>query len=426
MTQRQKDTISILLVFFLAVGAVFLVWFSPPSLGLDLQGGLLLVLTAKPSEGGEVTETDVEQAQFIIEDRVSGLGVAEPQIERQLGTPNIIVQLPGIKRPEQAVTLIRSTALLEFKEVLDSSSSGSAVGGKLGPTLMTGKSIQSARVGSDNLGRISVDFTLTSEGSTKFADITSRLSKENRQLAIVLDGKVVSAPNVNGAITGGRGTITGKFTVSEAKELALVLNTGALPVKLDIAQQQTVGPTLGRDSLDQALIAGLAGFFVVGLYMLLMYRGLGFVSIAALTLFGCLFAGLLTLIGATLTLPGIAGMILTIGLAADSGIVYFERVREEFRRGREPRAAAKTGFGYAFRTIIDADATTLIIAGTLIALSYLYFGAGPVRGFAVTLSIGICVDVFVSYFFTRPTLIKLSDWRIFRKPAFIGVRRAES
>lgn len=416
MTQSQKDTMSVLLIFALAVGAIFLVWFSPPSLGLDLRGGMLLVLSAKPLEGAKVSEQDVEQAQFIIEERVNGLGVTEPQIERQVGTSNIIIQLPGIKKERQALDLIRSTAVLEFKEVLDAKTM------RLGPTLMTGKAISGAQVGTDDLGRAEVDFTLTPDGSTKFEEITGRLV--GKQLAIILDGKVMSAPNVEQKISGGRGQITGKFTVDEAKKLALVLNTGALPVKLDVAQQQTVGPTLGRDSLMQALRAGLAGLLVVALYMLVMYRGLGLISICALLIFSSIFAGMLTLMGAVLTLPGIAGIILTIGLAADSGIVFFERFREEFRRGKEPRAAAKIGFGHAFRTIIDADATTLIIAATLIVLSYSYFGAGPVRGFAITLSVGIACDVFTAFFFTRPALVKLAGLSIFSNPAFIGVRRA--
>ncbi len=415
MTQSQKDTISILIVFALVLGALFLLWVTPVRLGLDLRGGMLVVLAAKPSEGGKVTEKEVEQAQFIVEERVNGLGVSEPQIERQLGTENIIVQLPGVKDPGQALQLIRSTALLEFKEVLDPTKM------TLGPTLMTGKAIQSARVGQDDLGRPKVDFQLTPEGTKKFAEITKRLLK--KQLAIVLDGKVVSAPTVQNEITGGNGEITGKYTLEEAKDLVLVLNTGALPVKLEVAQQQTVGPTLGQDSLNQALKAGLMGLLVVALYMLVMYRGLGLQAIANILVFASIYGGLLTLIGTTLTLPGIAGIILTIGLAADSSIVYFERFREEFRRGREPRVSAKTGFSHAWRTMVDADATTLLIAATLIVLSYLYFGAGPVRGFAFTLSLGILCDIFTIYFFSRPSLNKLAGLSIFKNPAFIGVRR---
>lgn len=418
MTQSQKDSLSIFVVIALVIGALFLIMKTPFKLGLDLRGGMMVVLAAKPLEGGKPTEADIEQAKYIVGERVDGLGVSEPQIERQVGTPNIIVQLPGVKDPNEALKLIRSTALLEFKEVENDQTM------KLGPTLMTGKAIKSAQVDTDDLGRPKVSFQLTPEGTKKFAEITRRMAPAKKQLAIILDGKVVSAPTVQSAITEGKGEITGKYSFDEAKNLVLVLNTGALPVKLDVAEQQTVGPTLGKDSLYQALYAGLAGLLIVAIYMLIMYRGLGLISIFALLIFASIFGGILNLIGNTLTLPGIAGIILTIGLAADSSIVYFERYREEFRRGKEPRASAKTGFRHAFRTMVDADATTLIIAATLIMLSYLYFGSGPVRGFAFTLSIGIFCDLFTVYFFTRPTLNKLAGLAIFKNPLFIGVRRA--
>ncbi len=423
MPQRQKDTISLLLVLALVAGAIFLVWRTPVRLGLDLQGGMMVVLSAKSADGGKVTENEIEQAKFIIEERVNGLGVTEPQIERQIGTPNIIVQLPGIKDPNQALKLIRSTALLEFKEVLGTGPETGPNAGKedLGPTLMTGKAVKSARVGTSDLGQALVEFTLTSEGTKEFAKITKRLI--NKQLAIVLDDKVVSAPTIQSEITGGRGEITGKFTIDEAKDLVLVLNTGALPVKLDVAQQQTVGPTLGQDSLTAALRAGLFGMLMVGIFMLLVYRALGLIAVLSLLVFAVIFGGILTLIGATLTLPGIAGIILTAGLAADSSIVYFERFQEEFRQGREPRVSAKSGFKHAFRAMVDGDMTTLIIAATLVFLSYLYFGSGPIRGFAFTLSIGIFCDLFIIYFFTRPALAKASGLSIFNNPLFIGARR---
>lgn len=418
MPQKQKDTIALLIVAALVVGALFLVWATPVKLGLDLQGGMLVVLSAKSDEGGKATEAEIDQAKFIVEERVNGLGVTEPQIERQIGSPNIIVQLPGIKDPDEALELIRSTAFLEFKEVLNENTQ------EMGPTLMTGKSIKGAQVGMDDLGRPKVDFTLTASGTKRFGEITSRLIK--KQLAIVLDGKVVSAPVINGIIDGGSGEITGKFTLDEANDLVLVLNTGALPVKLEVVQQQTVGPTLGQDSLRAALNAGILGMFLVAIFMLIMYRVLGLIAIASLLVFGAIFGGLLTAIGATLTLPGIAGIILTIGLAADSIIVYFERFREELRNGREPRVSAKNGFKHAFRAMVDGDLTTLIISATLIILSYLYFGSGPVRGFALTLSIGIFCDLFSVYFFTRPVFAKLAGLPIFANPTFIGARRSAS
>ena len=418
MPQKQKDTIALLVVGALVIGALFLVWITPVKLGLDLQGGMLVVLSAKSPEGGKATENEIEQAQFIVEERVNGLGVTEPQIERQIGSPNIIIQLPGIKDPNEALKLIRSTAFLEFKEVINENTQ------ELGPTLMTGKAIKSARVGQTELGAPKVDFTLTTSGTKRFGEITSRLIE--KQLAIVLDGKVVSAPVIKSKIDGGRGEITGKFTIDEAKDLVLVLNTGALPVKMEVVQQQTVGPTLGQDSLRAALNAGLFGLLIVALFLLTMYRVLGLIAVASLLVFGAIFAGLLTAIGATLTLPGIAGIILTIGLAADSIIVYFERFQEEVRQGREPRVSAKNSFKHAFRAMVDGDLTTLIISATLIALSYLYFGSGPVRGFALTLSIGIFCDLFSVYFFTRPLFAKLAGLPMFSNPTLIGVRRSAS
>lgn len=415
MTQRQKEITSLVVVLFLALTALILMLLIPFKLGLDLKGGMQVVLAAQSVDGTKVTEQQIEQAQLIVQERVNGLGVTEPLIERQVGSNNIIIQLPGIKNPQEALRLIKSTAVLEFKEVISTRPF------RLGPTLMTGKALSSARVDFDQLGRPKVDLQFNPEGAQRFEEITGRLV--GKQLAIVLDKKVISAPVVQQKISGGRAEITGKFTTTEANNLALILNTGALPVKLSVQQQQIIGPTLGQDSLKAALIAGLAGLVVVAVYMLIMYRGLGLISIMALTVFALLFGGILTLIGTTLTLPGIAGIILTIGLAADSGIVFFERFREEFKKGGQPRAAARVGFSHAFRTIMDADATTLIIAGTLMALSYFYFGAGPVRGFAFTLSIGIATDVFTAYLFTRSALVLLSDLNIFKNPAFVGVRR---
>lgn len=415
MTQRQKEITLLAIALSLALFSLVLILLTPVRLGLDLKGGMQVILAAQSVDGTKVTEQQIEQAQLIVQERVNGLGVAEPLIERQIGSNNIIIQLPGIKKPEEALRLIKSTAVLEFKEVLSTRPF------KLGPTLMTGKALSSARVTFDELNQPKVALQFNAEGAKQFEQITGRLV--GKQLAIVLDNKVISAPVVKQKISGGQAEITGKFTTKEANNLALILNTGALPVKLSVQQQQVIGPTLGQDSLKAALIAGLAGLIVVALYMLVMYRGLGIISILALMVFALLFGGILTLIGTTLTLPGIAGIILTIGLAADSGIVFFERFREEFKRGGQPRAAARIGFTHAFRTILDADATTLIIAGTLMALSYFYFGAGPVRGFAFTLSIGIAMDFFTAYLFTRSALVLASDLKIFKNPVFIGVKR---
>ncbi len=418
MKNRQKDLISLLVVFLLAAIALYLMFSTKPRLGLDLRGGMNVVLTAKETKQAKVTESAIKQAKFIIEQRVNALGVAEPQIERQVGTPNIIVQLPGIKDPQKALDIIGKTALLEFKAVSDTDSNP-----KHWPTVMTGKSLKSASVGFDQVGAPKVNMVFTSQGARRFEKVTGALV--GKKLAIVLDGKVMSSPNVNAKISGGSAEITGKFSLDEVKNLVLVLNTGALPVNLEVTEKRIIGPTLGQDSLDQGLRAGLIGLALVALYLLLAYRGLGLISITGLIIFSALFGGILILIKATLTLPGIAGIIMTIGLASDSSVVFFERFREEVNKGKSPRSAAGQGFTYAFRTIIDADAVSLIIALTLIFLSYVYFGAGPVRGFAFTLSIGTVTDVFTAFFFTRPALQTLSEFSLFKNPAFIGVEKSK-
>lgn len=420
MKSQQKDTISLLVVFALVAGALYWVVTSTPRLGLDLRGGMNIVLTAKETKQAKVTEDAINQAKFIIEERVNALGVTEPQIERQIGTPNIIVQLPGVSDSRKALDVIGKTAQLEFKPVLEADkTTGKPT--KLGQTVLTGKALRSASVGFDEVGNPEVNMSFTSEGAVQFEKITGDLI--GKQLAIVLDDKIMSSPTVNSKISGGRAEITGKFTLDQVKDLVLVLNTGALPVNLAVTEQRVVGPTLGQDSLRAGLRAGIFGLVLVAIFLLISYRGLGLISVAALAVFAVIFGGVLTAINATITLPGIAGIIMTIGLAADSGIVYFERFKEEVNKGKTTRSAASQGFTFAFRTIIDADAVSLIIAVTLIALSYLYFGAGPVRGFAFTLSIGTLTDVFTAFFFTRPALQLLSGLSIFKNPVFIGVRK---
>jgi len=416
LKNRQKDIISLLLILVLVLGALYLVLTTKPRLGLDLRGGMNIVLTAKESKHAKVTEKAINQAKFIIEQRINALGVAEPQIERQIGTPNIIVQLPGIKDPKKALDVIGKTALLEFKAVSDTDGNP-----KHWPTVMTGKSLKSASVGFDQLGAPKVNMTFTPKGAIRFEKVTGALV--GKKMAIVLDGKVQSSPNINEKISGGSAEITGKFSLEQVKNLVLVLNTGALPVNLEVTEKRIIGPTLGQDSLTDGLRAGIIGLILVAIYLLFAYRGLGLISITGLIVFSILFGGILTLIKATLTLPGIAGIIMTIGLASDSSVVFFERFREEVNKGKSPRSAAGQGFTYAFRTILDADAVSLIIAVTLIGLSYAYFGAGPVRGFAFTLSIGTITDVFTAFFFTRPALQTLSELSLFKNPTFIGVKK---
>lgn len=429
MSQPQRYLLSIFFVLVLIGTSVYLIY--PPAkstrLGLDLKGGLHVILTAKAAPGSPVTEDAMEQALLVIRKRVDKLGVAEPGISRQ-GSQSILIQLPGIKDPKRALDVIGKTALLEFKPVLKVKKDGTL---ELGGTVLTGRYLKDASVGFDELGRPKVDMEFTPEGAKEFDEITSGMVGE--RLAIVLDynpkGKdnkekgIISAPEIRERISGGRAEITGNFTSQEAKELALVLQTGSLPVKLEISEARTVGPTLGRESLIAALKAGLVGLLLVALYMLFYYRTLGLVTCAALTAFFILFWGVIVAVnrwlptGWPLTLPGVAGIILSIGVAADSSIVIFERIKEEVRLGKSLRAAADKGFLHGFKTMVDADVVTVLAAIILILT-----GIGPVKGFAVSLAIGIGVDLFTTFFFTRPLISLLSRFEFLKAPMLIGVR----
>lgn len=412
LTNKQKYLLALGFVFVLLGAAVYGLFVRPPKLGLDLRGGLHVVLTAKEKPGAPVTEEAMEQTKRIIDQRVNRLGVAEPGIERQ-GGRNIMVQLPGVKEPQKALEVIGKTALLEFKPVLNFDEEEKKY--VLGPTLLTGKALSGAKVGEDELGRPAVDITFNKEGAKKFDEIAKEFYQ--KQLAIVLDGVVMSAPVIQSTEYRGKAQITGDFTIDEARRLVVVLEYGALPVELEISENRVVGPTLGHDSLIAGLRAGIIGLVLVALFMVGFYRVLGFLSWLTLTVFAVLLGGLLVLVNATLTLPGIAGIILMIGVAADSSIIVFERIKEEARGGKTIRTAMDTGFTHGFRTFLDADLVALTTAIILF-----WFGVGPVRGFALTLMLGIACDIFTSLFFTRSVLGLLARTRLVKKPWLLGMR----
>jgi preprotein translocase subunit SecD len=289
---------------------------------------------------------------------------------------------------------------------------------QLSETKMTGDAIKSARVETDTTtGNPKITFTLTSTGSKTFSDLTT--ANVNKRLAIVLDYNVESAPTIQSAITTGNGEITGTFTDKEANNISIVLNTGALPFNLKIIDEQVVTATLGRDSLQKGLIAGLIGLAVVALFLLLFYRALGIVACLGLMVTGSLLLGLITVLGSTysLTLAGIAGIIVAIGIAADSSIVYFERLKEEVKQGRTLRTTAERSYKSAFRTIVAADLVSFGAAAIL-----WIFAIGSVRGFAFTLGLATLFDVFTSYFFTRPLVGLLANWDYMGRPGVMGVR----
>jgi preprotein translocase subunit SecD len=363
----------------------------------------------------------IEQALEIIRNRIDQFGVSEPEITRQ-GTDQILVQLPGIKDAERAVGLIGKTALLEFKLVDEEGNIDEALKGRVPPgdillyqrtvdpqtgavrrvpfllkerTLMTGDVLKDARVSLDTQFHepyVSMEFN--DIGARLFEQITGANVK--KRLAIILDNNVYSAPVIQERIGGGRAQITGRFTTDEANDLAIVLRAGALPAPVKIIEQRTVGPSLGEDSIRKGLRAMFVSAFFVALFMIVYYRVAGAVADSALVLNLVLTLATLAIFRATLTLPGIAGLVLSIGMSVDANILIHERIKEELRWGKTMRAAIDQGYHRAFVTIIDSNVTTLI-AGV-----FLYqFGTGPVRGFAVTLCIGILANIFTAVYITR-------------------------
>jgi preprotein translocase subunit SecD len=383
-------------------------------------GRFTLAMQSRPI--AQLRDDAVRQGVETIRNRVDQFGVAEPTITRQ-GEDRILIQLPGLQDPERAKALIGRTALLEFKLVSEQADVEAAVQGKVAEadevlyqrrvdketkterkvpfvvnkrTLLTGAELTRAEVQSDpnSTANWQVAIEFTANGTRIFGEITEQ--SVGRQLAIVLDGTLYSAPRINERIPGGRAVITGQFTVEEARDLAIVLRAGALPAPVKTLEERTVGPSLGADSIRQGIIAIAASAAVVFVFMLLYYRLAGLIADVALMLNLVILLGCMAAFGATLTLPGIAGIALTIGMAVDTNILIFERIREEMRVGKMPRAAIDAGFHRALRTIIDTHLTVMVTAAILYN-----FGTGPVKGFAVSLFVGLAASLFTAYFFTR-------------------------
>jgi preprotein translocase subunit SecD len=370
----------------------------------------------------QLRDDAVRQGLETIRNRVDQFGVAEPTITRQ-GADQILIQLPGIQDPARAKALIGKTALLEFKMLDDQTSVEQAQAGQLPETsellygrevdkqtkverkvpyvvqkrtLLTGAELTRAEVQADpnSLGNWQVAIEFTTAGTRIFGELTEQ--NVGKRLAIILDGNVYSAPRINERIPSGRAVITGHFTVDDARDLAIVLRAGALPAPVVLLEERTVGPSLGADSIRQGLIAITASAVVVFIFMLVYYRLSGLIADVALGLNLLMLFAFMAAIRATLTLPGLAGIALTIGMAVDTNILIFERIREELRLGKTPRSAIEAGFRRAFRTIVD---THLTVMGTAIIL--LSFGTSSVKGFGVSLFIGLGASLFTAYFFTR-------------------------
>ena len=377
-----------------------------PKLGLDLAGGAHLVLGLDMSKIGAGDRQDAADAsKEIIEKRVNLFGVTEPVVQAaKVGNEfQVIVELPGVTDVSAALSLIGRTAQLEFKELTGATPSAmpGAAPSDFVPTGLTGASLQKAQVTfSSQTGLPQVSLQFNSEGAAKFEEITAR--NVARPLAIFLDEEVISAPTVQETISGGQAVITGQFTTQEAKQLAIQLNAGALPVPVKIAAQQSIGPTLGAESVKKGMTAALVGFGAVSVFMLLNYGLAGFVAILALLLYTGIVLALFKLIPVTLTLAGIAGFILSIGMAVDANILIFERYHEEIRWGNSKFAAIEAGFTRAWSSIRDSNISSLITAFILY-----WFGTGLVRGFALTLAIGILVSMFSAIFVTKTLMTRL-------------------
>ncbi|ERK49354.1 protein translocase subunit SecD [Leptotrichia sp. oral taxon 879] len=377
MQNKKSHYVWLLLVIFVPA---LILYFNKVKLGLDLRGGTSVVLQAQ----GKIEPDTMSKVKNIIERRVNSIGVAEPVIQLS-GNDKLIVELAGIKDPQKAIELIGTTAKLEFRI---KNKDG------YGPVLLEGSALKTAGVSRDQVGMPSVSFELNSQGANTFAKIT----RENigKQLAIMLDNKEQSAPTINSEINGGSGIITGRFSMEEANNLANLLKSGALPVEIKIVENRTVGATLGVDSIRQTGIAGLIALGVISVFMIAIYRIPGIVADIALLINGVLVLGLLSGIGAALTLPGIAGFILTLGMAVDSNVITYERIKEELRLGESLHDAVERGYENAFPAIIDGNLTTMLVAAVLF-----FLGTGPIKGFAVTLALGVVATVITGVFVSK-------------------------
>ncbi|KPJ89393.1 MAG: hypothetical protein AMS17_02195 [Spirochaetes bacterium DG_61] len=411
------------------------------NLGLDLQGGMYMVLEPDYEElerragGVSLSQEEVRDAMRrvieILRNRIDKFGVSEPSITTQ-GEDRIVVELPGSKDPDRAKNVVMGRGLLEFFLVDEDTSTklrrdmfdgeGILIDSSTIPqdsflaylwvknkydvlerqravvlekeALIDGSSIKRAGVQADQFGKPEVVFSLSTEGAKQFLRITE--ANVGRRLAIVLDDKILSMPLIRERIPGGQVRITGDFTMKDAQDQALVLRAGAFPVPLQIAEERTVGPSLGRDSIQAGIKAAIIGSILVVLFMLIYYKLAGLIADIALALNMFLLLGALAWLNFTITLPGIAGMILTVGMAVDANVIIFERIREEIRNGKTVHASIQSGYEKAFRTILDSNITTLIATFVLSQ-----FGSGPIKGFAVTLSIGIVINMFTAIFVTR-------------------------
>ena len=405
MTWKQKRILKLSsIVVLLLVAAYFLYPLNESiNLGLDLQGGTHVVLEAQDTAETEVNNEAMQRVKSVIKRRVNGMGLTEPVIQLQ-GERRIIVELPGIENPNEAIRTIGRTAQLKFKNAA-------------GEVLMTGDKVKDAEAGfGSKFNRPIVVMELTSEGKSRFAEITR--NNVGRRVGIYLDDELLTNPQVQEEINRSKARITGFENIQKAQDVALQIRSGALPVPVKVIENRTVGPILGEMSINKSVKAGIIGLILIVIFMTLAYRLPGVLAAVALAFYSVIVLGVLSGLNATLTLPGIAGLILSIGMAVDANVIIFERIKYEYQQGKTLKASVESGFQRAFRTILDSNVTTLI---TVLVLAY--FGTGTIKGFAITLGIGILTSMFTAIIVTRMLLNTALDTNLLQKNSLLGWSR---
>ncbi|PKQ20377.1 MAG: protein translocase subunit SecD [Actinobacteria bacterium HGW-Actinobacteria-6] len=428
MDPKTRNVVALATIIALVAVSWWLFWplNTKVTQGLDIKGGVQVILTAKPIGNNTLDESAMSRTEAILTERVNGLGVSEASVQRQ-GNDSMLVQLPGIKNSEDALAALGSTGRLDFVDLRSIATSENLAYGVKVPVasydassvVVAGSSVKSAGASIDaqNQPAVSVEFDKT--GTDAWGAYTT--ANVGQYVVILLDNVVQSVAQIREPIIDGSTQISGSFDAAEAKRLSAVLQAGALPVELEPSSTQIVGPTLGGESLRQGLLAGLIGLGLVIVFMIVYYRGLGILSLLSLGTYLSLLFGVVALLsrmGAfALTLPGIAGLVLTVGLAADSSILIFERFKEEVRMGKTYRTAAKSGTRHAIGTSLDADLVTFVSAIVLFIVAI-----GPVKGFALTLMLGIACDLTVAILFTRTAVILLAENVIPKAPWLFGLK----
>jgi preprotein translocase subunit SecD len=390
-------------------------------LGLDLRGGLQALLEADVPADTSVSAEELTNAKNILQNRANALGVSEITMQTA-GDRRIVAEFPGITNPEEVVTALKQTALLEFVDMgstpvtagttiqtdfgIESPAATTETGEIIYNTVMTGAGLQTASVARNETGQYQIAFSLKGDATDLFGEYTT--THTNQYLAIVLDKKVISAPVIQSPITSGEGVITGSFTQEEAQTLAVQLRSGALPIPIKVVQSRTVGATLGEESIRKSTQAGIIGMVVVILFMAFNYRMPGVIADLALICYALFTLMLFKLIPVTLTLPGIAGFILSVGMAVDANVLIFERLKEELRAGRNLRQAIDLAWSRAWSSIRDSNTSTLITSAILFIFGNT-FGASMVKGFSVTLALGVLVSLFTAIIVTRTFLHTVLD-----------------